>query len=444
MKRLIALFLAAFMLFSMAACAQKQTAPTEQAQTTETAETTETTESADEASQEQTPAAASEITYVTLGDTGMELLQQAAAEFEAEYGVKVNLESWAYSDAYSKILTLAEGGNMPDAMYGFSSWTVEFKEAGYIACAEDYISKDLYNDFSEASRGVCTVDGKLWTIPSYMSVRSLIVNKNAFEQAGLALPTTWEEMVADAPALCNGVCNYAYTLVAGHTKNTDDCFLPILWAYGADLLNENYTACAFNTPEGVAALQTYCDLAQYSVPDYGEATINETQTNFTTQNAAAYIHNGQGIAALKDAGEDYSWCEIVAPLAGPTGEAYALGVMDIDLMFKTGNEEITGKWIEFWHQAKYQGEVVNQAGWVPNQASYKEEIAAFSDPENMLVAPFVEYEPQAKFKPSIICWSEFEKIFSDYITKAVFGQMTPAEAFAAAETDCNALLAAQN
>lgn len=440
MKKLIALFLAVLMLLSMAACAAKEAAP---AETTQTAESTATETKTEETSSEAA-SATTEITYITLGDTGLELLKQAAADFEAEYGVKVNIESWAYSDAYSKILTLAEGGNMPDAMYGFSSWTVEFKEAGYIACAEDYISEALYNDFSEASRGVCSVDGTLWTLPSYMSVRSVVANKSAFEAANLDLPTTWEELVEDAPKLCGGVTNYAYTLVAGHTKNTDDCFLPILWAYGADLLNEDYTACAFNTPEGVAALQTYCDLAQYAVPDYGEADINVTQTNFTTQNAAAYVHNGQGIAALKDAGEDYSWCEILHPLAGPTGESYALGVMDIDLMFKTGNEEIAGKWLEFWHQSKYQGEVINQTGWVPNQASYKEEIAAFSDPENMLVAPFVEYEPIAKFKPSIICWSEFEKIFSDHITKAVFGQMTPAEAFAAAETECNALLAAQS
>ena len=387
--------------------------------------------------------AADEITYVTLGGTGLELLQEAAAAFEAETGVKVNIEDWSYSDAYSKLITVAGTENMPDAMYGFSSWTVEFMKAGYIVPAQDYVSEELFNDFSEAARGVCSVDGTLWTLPSYMSVRSVIANGKAFEEAGVALPTTWDEMLAAAPALCGGTTNYAYAMVAGHTKNTADCFLPIFWAYGAELLAEDGQTVAFNTPEGVAALQMYVDLAQYASPDYGESTINECQTNFTTQNSAAYIHNGQGIAALKDAGEDYSWCEILAPLAGPNGDAYSCGVMDIDVLFKTGNEEIAGQWLEFWHQAKYMGEVINRVGWVPNQASFVEEIAAFSDPENALVAPFVAMEPQAKFKPSIGCWSEFEKIFSDYVTKAVFGMMTPEEAFAAAEVDCNALLASQ-
>lgn len=434
MKKVFAMLLVALMLLSVIGCTN----------TTPDAEENTQAPATDGSGDSQT-GETKEITYVTLGGTGLELLQEAAAAFEAETGVKVNIEDWAYSDAYSKILTLAEGGNMPDAMYGFSSWTVEFKEAGYIAPVQDYISDTLFNDFSEAAREVCSVDGTLWTLPSYMSVRSVLINRAAFDEANLETPTTWEELLADAPALCEGtVCNYAYAMVAGHTKNTADCFLPILWAYGAELLSEDQQTVAFNTPEGVAALQMYVDLAQYSVPDYGEADIDVTQTNYTTQNAAAYFHNGQGIAALKDAGEDYSWCEIIAPLAGPTGEAHALGVMDIDVLFKTGNEEITGQWLEFWHQAKYMGEVINQVGWVPNQASFVEEIPAFSDPENMLVAPFVEYEPMAKFKPSIVCWSEFEKIFSDYVTKAVFGQMTAAEAFAAAETECNALLAAQS
>lgn len=386
----------------------------------------------------------SEITYVTLGDTGLDLLKECAAEFEAETGVKVHIESWAYSDAYQKILTAAAGNNMPDAMYGFSSWTVQFKEAGYTACPEDYISRDLYNDFSQAARDVCEVEGKLWALPSYMSVRSVLINGNSLRKAGVKAPTTWEEMLAIAPKLVNnGVTNYAYSLVAGHPKNTLDTFLPVLWAYGSDILSADHKTVAFNTEAGVAALQMYVDLAKFAVPDYGEASIDETQSNFTSQNAAAYIHNAQGLADLKSRGLDYQWAEILQPLKGPGGEGYSLGVMDIDLMFANGNEEITGKFLEKWHQPQYMGQVTNQTGWVPNQASHVAEIPEFSDPSNELVAPFVQMEPLAKFKPSITCWEEIQKIVADAITKAVYGEVTPRAAFAKAEIECNEVLALQ-
>lgn len=417
MKKLLALVLAMILVLSLAACGAKP-AP-------------------DDASSEGV-----EITYVTLGDTGMDLLQEAAAAFEAETGVKVNLESWSYSDAYQKILTAAEGNNMPDAMYGFSSWTQQFKEAGYTVAFDGLISDELYNDFSQAALDVCSVDGEMWAMPSYMSVRSLLINKASLDAAGVAAPTTWEEMLKIAPALCNnGVTNYAYTLVAGHAKNTLDTYLPILWAYGCDVLSSDGKTAAFNTPEGVASLQMFVDLSKYAVPSYGEDTINETQSNFTTQNAAAYIHNGQGLAALEAEGETHEWAEILMPLAGPNGDAYSYGVMDVDLLFATGHEKETAQWLEFWHQAKYQGEVIKAAGWVPNQASYVEAIPEFSDPNNALVAPFVAMENQAKFKPSITCWEEIQKIMADHITKAVFGEETADAAWAAAETECNAVLA---
>ncbi len=383
------------------------------------------------------------ITYVTLGDTGMEYLKEAAVKFKEETGIDVKLESWAYSDAYQKILTLAEGGNMPDAMYGFSSWTQQFKEAGYTVAIDKLISPELYNDFSEAARDVCSVDGELWAMPSYMSIRGMLFNKNRLEEAGISkIPDTWEDFLKDAEKLTDpSTGKYAYTMVAGHPKNTLDCFLPILWAYDADVLNADGTANGFNNENGIAALQMYVNLAKYAVPDYGQADINSTQNNFTTQIAASYFHNAQGLAALKDAGEDHSWAVITEPLAGPSGSRYALGVMDVDLVFNTGNQEAAAKWLEFWHQPEYQGKVIDQSGWVPNQKSYFESMPIFTDESNVMVAPFAKMEPIAKFKPSIICWEEVQKAMADAITKAVMGELSAEEAINLAGEQVDSLLA---
>lgn len=382
------------------------------------------------------------ITYVTLGDTGMEHLKDAAIKFKEETGIEVKLESWAYSDAYQKILTLAEGGNMPDAMYGFSSWTQQFKEAGYTVAIDKLISSELYNDFSEAARDVCSVNGELWAMPSYMSIRGMLFNKNRLEEAGIQqIPDTWEGFLKDAEKLTDpSTGKYAYAMVAGHPKNTLDCFLPILWAYDADVLNADGTANGFNNENGIAALQMYVDLAKYAVPDYGQADINSTQNNFTTQIAASYFHNAQGLAALKDAGEDYSWAVITESLAGPSGSRYALGVMDVDLVFNTGNQELAAKWLEFWHQPEYQGKVVEQSGWVPNQKSYFESMPIFTDESNVMIAPFAKMEPIAKFKPSIICWEEVQKVMADAITKAVMGELSAEEAINLAGEQVDSLL----
>ena len=351
LRKSVSVILSVAMLAALGGCSSGTSAPADTAApTTGAAAGGESTAEGGSAAQTEAQKAGegTVITYVTLGDTGMELLKEAAVEFKNETGIEVKLESWAYSDAYQKILTLAEGGNMPDAMYGFSSWTQQFKEAGYTVAIDSLISKELYDDFSPAALDVCKVGGELWAMPSYMSIRGMLFNKNRMADAGIEkLPTTWEEFLADGEKLTDPASGkYAYAMVAGHPKNTLDCFLPILWAYDADVMNADGTANGFNNENGVAALQMYVDLAKYAVPDYGQADINSTQNNFTTQIAAAYFHNAQGLAALKEAGEDYSWAEITEPLAGPGGSRYSLGVMDVDLVFNTGNQEAAAKWLE--------------------------------------------------------------------------------------------------
>ena len=115
--------------------------------------------------------------------------------------------------------------------------------------------------------------------------------------------------------------------------------------------------------------------------------------------------------------------------------------MDIDILFATGNEAITAKFLELWHTADYQGLVIEQTGWVPNQQSYFDARPAFSDASNVMVAPFCALEPIAKFKPSIVGWEEVQKVMADYITKAVMGEMTAADAFTAAGAEVDTLLA---
>jgi len=436
-KKFLSVLLAFVILAGIGGCSSKsaETVPAANAETS--AGTNSTADPGTVAAKETVS-----ITYVTLGDTGMGFLKQAAEEFKAETGIEVKLESWAYSDAYQKILTLAEGGNMPDCMYGFSSWTQQFKEAGYTVAIDDLISEDLYNDFSASALEVCSVGDELWAMPSYMSIRGMLFNKVRLEEVGITtIPTTWEEFKQISEQLTDpSAGKYAYTMVAGHPKNTLDCFLPILWAYGANVMDETGTANGFNNEKGVAALQMYADMAQYAVPDYGQADINSTQNNFTTQLAAAYYHNAQGLAALAEAGEDYSWAVITEPLAGPDGQKYSLGVMDVDLIFNTGNQEAAAKWLEFWHTPGYQGQVVNQSGWVPNQQSYFAAIPQFTDETNVMVAPFSKMEPITKFKPSITCWEEVQKYMADAVTKAVMGELSAAEAMETAGRQVDELL----
>lgn len=214
MRKTIALALSLLLAVALTACSP----PSDPTPPASPAASTPSSQSQAAPSGDSAPAQGTTITYVTLGDTGMNQLKKAAEEFEAQTGIKVKLESWAYSDAYQKIITLCEAGTPPDAMYGFSGWTQQFKDLGYTVPLDGLISQQLIDDFSAAALDVCTVDGQLWVLPSYMSIRSILYNKNHLDAAGITeLPTTWQEFLEIAPKLVGGG-KYAYSMVAGHPK----------------------------------------------------------------------------------------------------------------------------------------------------------------------------------------------------------------------------------
>ena len=78
-KQMMSLVLAAAMAASLAGCSSSK--PAETKSDSSAAPASEAAESSASAGEGTT------ITYVTLGDTGMELLKQAAEEFKAETGI---------------------------------------------------------------------------------------------------------------------------------------------------------------------------------------------------------------------------------------------------------------------------------------------------------------------------------------------------------------------
>ena len=436
MKRFIALVMALLIILSVFSGCQSSDGKSD---TTTTAETSKVEATTTAAAQAETK----EITYVNLGGTGKDLLAQAATDFEAKTGVKVNIQDWAYADAYQKIITLTGAKNPPDAMYGFSSWIQQFMKSGDSAPLDEYITPEFKADFMQSAVDVCSVDGKLWALPYYMSIRTLLINKDAFAAAKVEAPKSYADLLAAAPKLTdakNG--KYATALIAGMPKNTLDVFLPFLWSFGADVLTPDQKKTAFNTPDGIAALQMYVDLSKYAVPDYGEADIYAMEKDFTSGAAAAIIHSAAPMKSLENEGKSSAFVEPLQPLEGKAGIRASLGVMDVNLVFKTGNEQAAADFLMFW-QTKDRAAVVSEnTGYIPNQNSWYER-PAFKDPANLLVAPFAEAGKYAKFKPSVTCWEELQKVMTDAIAKAIMGELSATDAFKLAAEQGDALLAKQ-
>lgn len=119
------------------------------------------------------------------------------APFEEETGITVEYEGTR--DLNAVLTTRIEGGNPPD-MAGLPGpgQLREFAEAGHLVALDDVLDMDaLREQYDEGFLNLATVDGNLYGIFIKSAVKSLVwYNPKAFEAAGYAVPTTWEELNA--------------------------------------------------------------------------------------------------------------------------------------------------------------------------------------------------------------------------------------------------------
>ncbi|MCB1497617.1 MAG: extracellular solute-binding protein [Bauldia sp.] len=148
------------------------------------------------------------VTVNVITQTGaiQEPLQRRAPDFEKMTGAKINVIAVPFSDLYQKVLTdWASGTNSVDVAVFAPQWMVDYIAGGYLedltprVDADPNIQQDdvgaFFRDFSEK------YNGKVYMITLDGDFHMMYYRKDLLEEAGLEVPTTWDEYLAVAKAL---------------------------------------------------------------------------------------------------------------------------------------------------------------------------------------------------------------------------------------------------
>jgi multiple sugar transport system substrate-binding protein len=161
-------------------------------------------------------------------------------------------------------------GGPPDIGQCYESWTANLVENESIARLSALVEgpnglpaesvADIYDIFLEGA----SHDGVLWSFPFNKSVRCLYYNRGMFREAGLdpdAPPRTWEEYRSIAARLTGDRDGDGAPDRWGLASQiTVTMFENLIVQAGGSLLNEDETRVAFDSPEGVEALEFMADL----------------------------------------------------------------------------------------------------------------------------------------------------------------------------------------
>lgn len=111
--------------------------------------------------------------------------------------VEVIIESAASDDHTTKMKLAAQTNSLPDIFYMISGDAVEMAKAGYLAdlTADIEADPEFADNFLPGMLDSMVIDGKIYGIPSEMFVNGIWYNKALFDQCGLELPVSFEDML---------------------------------------------------------------------------------------------------------------------------------------------------------------------------------------------------------------------------------------------------------
>ncbi len=214
-----------------------------------------------------------EITLTLLTHWGEEarLAEQQAIidEYMAAHpGVKIELQTVPFEELLTKIVTARTAGTSPDIYHFYNLWLPEFVNSGLLAIPPDPIVDDIIANAPPGAVEGVTANGQVWGYPTEINTYLLIYNKRLLEEAGYTEPpATWDELKEIAAAITKkddtgAVTQVGFGVITGWDSGVVHPFMSLLYSNGGSYLNEDLTAVAFNSPEGLETLQLYADLLE--------------------------------------------------------------------------------------------------------------------------------------------------------------------------------------
>jgi multiple sugar transport system substrate-binding protein len=169
--------------------------------------------------------------------------------------------------ALQKLTVALQGGEAPDITYQYGSSLPQVAAAPGLVDLTQWVQQpDLsWDDFIPGARTAATFDGKVLGLPALIDNLAIVYNKGLFDAAGLSYPTdqwTWDDLRSAAKALTDPATKqFGFSYPMDASEDTVWHYIPLLWQNGGAILTPDNAQAAFNSPEGVTALQALTGMA---------------------------------------------------------------------------------------------------------------------------------------------------------------------------------------
>ena len=399
------------------------------------------------------PAAAKDITLeFTVWNYSLDTVQDNVAKFEAANpGIKVHVTDYTWPDYPDSMVLRFRSGTPTDIAYVGQDWLPGWASAGFLAPLDDVAPKDVLDELKSDMAGFTKTDmtykGKLYGLPYYADTISFLYNKKILADKGIAVPATWDDVMAAAEKLKAGGMEHPISYeYSQELPNFFDAFVAQVDGRGGAMFDADGKAI-FDDPNNDAykQLQWLADAFKKDLVDQ-ETHESKVVPQMNTGKSVFTVLYNYNLAGLNNAAEQ--------PLAGQFALAPMPGAAHATLGF-TKFYSITAQAMKDPERAAAAWKFVNfmdgkpytvAKRWAVEKGLGFGQLSLFNDPD--VQAAWNKWIDMGTLKQQVAdarggTWTEWTTVWSAYfrplLAKAMVGQASVDEVMKAGAQRWNEL-----
>lgn len=184
--------------------------------------------------------------YASEDPHGQYVYDYAEKYMEENPNVEIEITAVSSNDIYTKLASMATSpDDLPTMFFTSADQAPSLFDLGMMEDLNGWLDDDTLNSFSTGVVEACTLDDQMVFYPIDVQPTAVIYRKDRFEEAGLSVPTTWDEFLECAKALTKDsdgdgeVDRWGFAMVGSNNSSGQSRFMSYLWSNGFDLVKQD-------------------------------------------------------------------------------------------------------------------------------------------------------------------------------------------------------------
>lgn len=280
--------------------------------------------------------------------------KQLVNEFNASHkGINVVYRGTPWTNWLQTFTTAVGSGTPPDISTGGSFMGAQFYASHNVLPLDDVLAEikqnGQYNDYLPGAFAPMQYQGHTITWPFGIDIRIPLYRQDLFQQAGVQVPTTWDELRTVSKKL---TAKGKYGQVNGGAANiVEHMLLMLMINNGGGLFSLDAKLNFANNPLNIEALRFFYDLVQ-------DGSFDPATTSYQSADAISAFNRGDGAILVGGPGftaqMDASVAKnvgVIPPMTGPHGTKGTLyWVNNIIVYSATKHPNETKEFLKWWSQ----------------------------------------------------------------------------------------------